>query len=420
MSNFNRFSTTSAISAGTTVVSSLDATIANAVASNQLVFKLELNANPSKVLSAKGEGRYESTITNLGGCGAMRRNNKTGLVFFSVNSRPMIKDKTLGHVVNTSFTLPLYHLTNGVDPAVAVQNAALAAYGLAPLPMAGSVQENHVNSEKLAALLFTVYGANSAMLYFNDNRKDLFFSEELQELMASESGLLTVFFALDETSVSPELIDVYGVPTPRLNCKIIAAEFEAGKSTYIPQPRNVAPASRLAKGLAVLTEQHESNFNVHGNIEMSETFFAGIEAKRDEFLASIGTGKKAHQSLKMALKAAVDSGKWDKDVEYKLYAVARRGTNPHYSMKNHDLFIAQLRAEIGCDVVDEVVITTTDVDDVVEVPQTKVEVMASILTTEVEEDEEEDFAFGCVTTDPVAFFASVSFLKQNDDLEINI
>ncbi len=410
--SFNRFSTTSATSAVASVVSSLDATIANAVANNQLVFKLELNANPSKVLTAKSEGKYESTITNLGGCGAMRRNNKTGLVFFSVNSRPMIKDKTLGHVVNTAFTLPLYHLTSDIDEAVLAQNKALAAYGLAPLPVSGSLVENHVNSEKLAALLFAVYGANSAMLYFNDNRKDVFFDEDLQEIMASESGLLTVFFALDETSVSPELIDVYGVPTPRLNCKIIAANFEAGKATYIPQPRNVAPAFRLAKGLAILNEQYDSNFNAHGNLELSESFFAGIESKRDEFLAGIGTGKKAHQQFKKALQESVDAGNWNKDAEYKLYAIARRGTNPHYSMKNHDAFVAQLRAQVGDDVV--IIEAATPV-----AVETKVEAMATILESAaaaVEDDEEDDYGF-VATVNPSAFLSSAS---QASDLEINI
>jgi len=358
--SFNRFSNSASV-ASAPVVSSLDATIANAVANNQLVFKLELNANPSKVLTAKADGKYESTITNLGGCGAMRRNNKTGLVFFSVNSRPMIKDKTLGHVVN---------------------------------------------------LLFAVYGANSAMLYFNDNRKDVFFDEDLQEIMASESGLLTVFFALDETSVSPELIDVYGVPTPRLNCKIIAANFEAGKATYIPQPRNVAPAFRLAKGLAILNEQYDSNFNAHGNLELSESFFAGIESKRDEFLAGIGTGKKAHQQFKKALQESVDAGNWNKDAEYKLYAIARRGTNPHYSMKNHDAFVAQLRAQVGDDVV--IIEAATPV-----AVETKVEAMATILESAaaaVEDDEEDDYGF-VATVNPSAFLSSAS---QASDLEINI
>jgi len=409
--SFNRFSNSASV-ASASVVSSLDATIANAVANNQLVFKLELNANPSKVLTAKADGKYESTITNLGGCGAMRRNNKTGLVFFSVNSRPMIKDKTLGHVVNTAFTLPLYHLTSDIDEAVLAQNKALAAYGLAPLPVSGSLVENHVNSEKLAALLFAVYGANSAMLYFNDNRKDVFFDEDLQEIMASESGLLTVFFALDETSVSPELIDVYGVPTPRLNCKIIAANFEAGKATYIPQPRNVAPAFRLAKGLAILNEQYDSNFNAHGNLELSESFFAGIESKRDEFLAGIGTGKKAHQQFKKALQESVDAGNWNKDAEYKLYAIARRGTNPHYSMKNHDAFVAQLRAQVGDDVV--IIEAATPV-----AVETKVEAMATILESAaaaVEDDEEDDYGF-VATVNPSAFLSSAS---QASDLEINI
>jgi hypothetical protein len=409
--SFNRFSNSASV-ASAPVVSSLDATIANAVANNQLVFKLELNANPSKVLTAKADGKYESTITNLGGCGAMRRNNKTGLVFFSVNSRPMIKDKTLGHVVNTAFTLPLYHLTSDIDEAVLAQNKALAAYGLAPLPVSGSLVENHVNSEKLAALLFAVYGANSAMLYFNDNRKDVFFDEDLQEIMASESGLLTVFFALDETSVSPELIDVYGVPTPRLNCKIIAANFEAGKATYIPQPRNVAPAFRLAKGLAILNEQYDSNFNAHGNLELSESFFAGIESKRDEFLAGIGTGKKAHQQFKKALQESVDAGNWNKDAEYKLYAIARRGTNPHYSMKNHDAFVAQLRAQVGDDVV--IIEAATPV-----AVETKVEAMATILESAaaaVEDDEEDDYGF-VATVNPSAFLSSAS---QASDLEINI
>ena len=409
MANFNRFASSS-VSSVVSSVSSLDAVLASAVANNSLVFKLELNANPSKVLVSKADGKFESTITNLGGCGAMRRNNKTGLVFFSVNSRPMIKDKTLGHVVNNNFTLPLYHLSNGEDAGVVAQNAALAAYGLPPIPSTNSIVEKVVSSDKLASLLFAIYGANNAMMYFNDNKKDLFFSDEVAEVMASESGLLTVYFAMDETSISSELIDVYGVPTPRLNCKIIAANFEAGKATYVAQPRSVAPASRLAKGLAILNEENESNFNLHGNIELSETFFAGIEAKRDAFLAGIGTGKKAHQQFKAALQASIEAGQWDKDAEYKLYSIARRGTNPHYSMKNHDLFVAQLRAKAG----DDVVIIEAEV--VVSVVETKVEAMASVLTSAVVEDDGEEFVF-TPSVNAASFLASA---RVSNDLEINI
>lgn len=368
------------------VASSHDAIIAQAASKYQLLFKVELNANPTKVIGKKAEGQYQSTITNLGGCGALRVNKTTGLPFFSVNSMPMVKDTVLGYVPNTKFTLPLYHVTMDVDPVVVAQNEALAKLGIPTIPTAGVVTESLVSADRLAAMLFAIYGANNAQLYFNDNKKDQFFSEETLDLMASEAGLLTVWFALDETSVSPDLIDVYGVPTPRLNCKIIATTFEAGKATYVAKPRSVAPAARLSAGLSALTAESVTALNAHGNVELSEGFFANIEAKRDEFLASVGTGKKAHKSLKEALEASVAKGEWDKEVEHKLYAIARRGLNPHYTMKNHDIFIAKLCAEAGDDVV--IVESAPTVVEKVAAPN-----VASNSTTTVDEDDEEDFGF---------------------------
>lgn len=368
------------------VASSHDAIIAQAASKYQLLFKVELNANPTKVIGKKAEGQYQSTITNLGGCGAMRVNTKTGLPFFSVNSMPMVKDNVLGYVPNTKFTLPLYYVTMDVDPVVAAQNEALTKLGIPTIPAAGVVTESLVSADRLAAMLFAIYGANNAQLYFNDNKKDQFFSEETLDSMASEAGLLTVWFALDETSVSPDLIDVYGVPTPRLNCKIIATTFEAGKATYVAKPRSVAPAARLSAGLSALTAESVTVLNAHGNVELSEGFFANIEAKRDEFLASVGTGKKAHKSLKEALEASVAKGEWDKDVEHKLYAIARRGLNPHYTMKNHDIFVAKLRAEAGDDVV--IVESAPIVVEEVAAPN-----VASNPAATVDEDEDEDYGF---------------------------
>lgn len=368
------------------VVSTQDTVIAQAASKYQLLFKVELNANPTKVIGKKAEGQYQSTITNLGGCGALRVNKTTGLPFFSVNSMPMVKDTVLGYVPNTKFTLPLYHVTMDVDPVVAAQNEALAKLDIPTIPVAGVVTESLVSADRLAAMLFAIYGANNAQLYFNDNKKDQFFSEETLDLMASEAGLLTVWFALDETSVSPDLIDVYGVPTPRLNCKIIATTFEAGKATYVAKPRSVAPAARLSAGLSALTAESVTALNAHGNIELSETFFANIEAKRDEFLASVGTGKKAHKEFKEALETSVAKAEWNKDVEHKLYVIARRGLNPHYTMKNHDIFIAKLRAEAGDDVL--IVESAPIVVEEVATPN-----VASNPAATVDEDDDEDFGF---------------------------
>lgn len=387
------------------VASSHDAIIAQAASKYQILCKIELNANPTKVIGKKAVGEHQSTITNLGGCGALRVNKTTNLPFFSVNSMPMVKDSVLGYVPNTKFTLPLYHVTMDVDPIVAAQNEALKKLNIPTIPAVGVVTESHVSSDRLAAMLFAIYGANNAQLYFNDNKKDVFFSEETLDLMASETGLLTVWFALDETSVSPDLIDVYGVPTPRLNCKIIATTFEAGKATYVAKPRSVAPAARLSAGLSALTAESVTALNAHGNVELSETFFVNIEAKRDEFLASVGTGKKAHKEFKEALEAAVAGGKWDKDVEHKLYAIARRGLNPHYTMKNHDIFVAKLRAEAGDDVVivesAPIVVEEKEVDPL---PNP---------TATVDEDDEEDFGF--VPNIPISLPK-----KTEDDDDVNI
>jgi hypothetical protein len=403
-----RFSSSAIVNAtlGDAVVSSHDAVIAQAASKYQLLFKVELNANPTKVIGKKAEGQYQSTITNLGGCGAMRVNTKTGLSFFSVNSMPMVKDTVLGYVPNTKFTLPLYHVTMDVDPIVAAQNEALAKLGIATIPTTSVVTESVVSADRLAAMLFAIYGANNAQLYFNDNKKDVFFSEETLDSMASEAGLLTVWFALDESSISPDLIDVYGIPTPRLNCKIIAAEFEAGKATYVAKPRSVAPAARLSAGLSALTAESVTALNAHGNVELSETFFANIEAKRDEFLASVGTGKKAHKEFKEALEASIAKGEWDKDVEHKLYAIARRGLNPHYTMKNHDTFVAKLRAEAGNDVV--IVKSAPIVVEEVAAPN-----VASNPAATVDEDEDEDEDFGFVPNIPI-------LPNKTEDDDVNI
>ena len=181
------------------------------------------------------------------------------------------------------------------------------------------------------------------------------------------------------------MIDVYGIPTPRLNCKIIATTFEAGKATYVAKPRNVAPANRISAGLSALTIEAASVLNAHGNVELSETFFANIEAKRDEFLATVGTGKKAHKEFKETLEAAVANGQWNKDVEHKLYAVARRGLNPHYTMKNHDVFIAKLRSEAGDDIV---IVSANIVVKEVVIPN-----VASNPAATVDEEDDEDFGF---------------------------
>jgi hypothetical protein len=81
-------------------------------------------------------------------------------------------------------------------------------------------------------------------------------------------------------------------------------------------------------------------------------------------------------------------------------------------MKNHDAFVAQLRAQVGDDVV--IIEAATPV-----AVETKVEAMATILESAaaaVEDDEEDDYGF-VATVNPSAFLSSAS---QASDLEINI
>ena len=123
---------------------------------------------------------------------------------------------------------------------------------------------------------------------------------------------------------------------------------------------------------------------------------------------SVGTGKKAHKEFKEALELSVANGQWDKDAEYKLYAIARRGLNIHYTMKNHDIFIAKMKQVVGSD---PIVINEPLVAPKVEEPKTN-PIASSVV---MEDEDEEDFGF--VPNIPLPSVASV---VEDDDVDIVI
>ena len=390
------------------VASSHDAVIANAASKYQFLFKLELNANPSKVVVKKSEGKYKEggVVTNLGGCGQLSRNSKNDTAFFYLVLRPIIADKELGKIVNPDFNLPLFHASYQEDPTVAAMNAALVAAGQPTLPTAGNLGTKLVSSNKLASMLNAFYGTPDVKMYFNNVQRVL--SEDTIELMESEAGLLTVWFAMD-VSTPKAMIDHNGQPMLKVDSIAIHAEFEAGKTASIIRPRKVVPATRQAAALSILLSDDEDTvLNAHGNVELPEIFFGKIEEDRNAFLDSVGTGKKAHKEFKEALELSVANGQWDKDAEYKLYAIARRGLNIHYTMKNHDIFIAKMKQVVGSD---PIVINEPLVAPKVEEPKTN-PIASSVV---MEDEDEEDFGF--VPNIPLPSVASV---VEDDDVDIVI
>lgn len=403
------FNNKSAASNNAPVVSAFDASILEAASKYQFLFKLELNANPSKVVVKKSEGKYKEggVVTNLGGCGQLSRNSKNDTAFFYLVLRPIIADKELGKIVNPDFNLPLFHASYQEDPTVAAMNAALVAAGQPTLPTAGNLGTKLVSSNKLASMLNAFYGTPDVKMYFNNVQRVL--SEDTIELMESEAGLLTVWFAMD-VSTPKAMIDHNGQPMLKVDSIAIHAEFEAGKTASIIRPRKVVPATRQAAALSILLSDDEDTvLNAHGNVELPEIFFGKIEEDRNAFLDSVGTGKKAHKEFKEALELSVANGQWDKDAEYKLYAIARRGLNIHYTMKNHDIFIAKMKELAGSNVV------------VINEPvkkEPKVSPITQSVATNVVVDEDDDEDFGFVPN--IALPSVPSAVVEDDDVDIVI
>jgi len=391
-------SSVSSVSSTSSVVSDLDAKLKAAIRDNMIVFKLQLNANPSKVNARKVEGFSASTITNLGGCGSMKVNSRTGLVFFDVNNRPMKKDSNQEWLYDSSFSLPLYRLELDEDAAQVAKNLVLASHGIKTEPTESFVKEVAVSAESLQSVMEVIYGSDHVSFYFNDNRQDQFLSNYIDE-MKDETGLLTVYFSLDKTSVGAELIEVnkaskMGIMVPKLNAGVIHMEFEAGKSVFVPKAKLVAGTARLAAGLSVLKSNLAgvSSVNAHGNVELPDAFFEAIARKREASLSAIGTGKKAHHEFKKTLVAAVEAGGWDTVAEQRLLWIAQRGFNIHYTVVNHDRLMSDLRKQLvdcGVNVVEAVHVVVTPVAASVSVPTTT----ASVTSIDEDTDDEDDFVF---------------------------
>lgn len=405
------------------VSAAFDTSILEAVNKYKLVFKVELNANPTKVNLKKKAGEYKEggVVTNLGGCGRLTRNTNDDNVFINMNLRPKIKDESLGTIVNPDFILPIFHLKMDQDPQIAAMNAYLQSVGMAPVPSSSLLKEDFVSSSKLAHILDINFGTPEVELYFNGVQKYL--SEDTIDLMESERGLLTIYFVMEVHSPrepKPKAKNQLQVnnlvkqsddknKSKQYNSYLIGAEFEAGKTASVIRPKKVTPAARVEAALSILSSnEFDDLLDANGNIELSESIYTKIAAERDAFLDSVGTGKKAHKEFKEALELSVANGQWDKDAEYKLYAIARRGLNIHYTMKNHDIFIAKMKQVVGSD---PIVINEPLVAPKVEEPKTN-PIASSVV---MEDEDEEDFGF--VPNIPLPSVASV---VEDDDVDIVI
>lgn len=407
----------------TSVVSALDASVLEAVNKYKLVFKVELNANPTKVNLKKKAGEYKEggVVTNLGGCGRLTKNTNDDNVFINMNLRPKINDDSLGPIVNPDFTLPIFHLKMDQDPQIVAMNEYLQSVGMPSVPTSSLLREDFVSSSKLAHILDINYGTPEVELYFNGVQKYL--SEDTIDLMESERGLLTIYFVMElhsprepkpkaknQLQAFNNLVkesDDKNKPK-QFNSYLVGAEFEVGKTASVTRPKKVTPTARIQAALSILSSnEFDDLLDANGNIELSEAIYTKIAAERDAFLDSVGTGKKAHKEFKEALETSVANGQWDKDAEYKLYAIARRGLNIHYTMKNHDIFIAKMKQVVGSD---PIVINEPIVAPKVEEPKTN-PIASSVV---MDDEDEEDFGF--VPNIPLPSVASV----VEDDIDIVI
>jgi hypothetical protein len=79
----------------------------------------------------------------------------------------------------------------------------------------------------------------------------------------------------------------------------------------------------------------QSNFEFRLPSERKEN----VSKVSSELLKSIKNGNKAHKPYKNRLIDAVARGSWDQEAEDILHAIAMRGTNPKYTIKNHEVFL---------------------------------------------------------------------------------
>jgi hypothetical protein len=321
------------------------------VASGTKVFRLDLNANPTKILAAQAKGNWMNTITALGGCGMMKMNTKTNRLFWEVENIIGKYDDQDKFIPDTNFALnlSLLQLEESEDDK-AIKALFLSQNKPCP-PLAGAVlKELKLNAKFQRAFFHTTYSANYAKLIFTDDGS----LDNLVNTMKTEKGLLTVYFSMNQTHVrdTVELDKRHedegeGGFKVFLEPAIIAVVFEEGKTVYNPKPKNVVSTARLEKGFAAaMAAMAEDELNADGNKTLPDAFFEAIEIKQEMSLAKIGTGKKAHLDAKKGLIAAVEAGNWDHGYEASLSYIAKRGLNAHYTMSNHELLMGSLRQQL--------------------------------------------------------------------------
>ena len=337
---------TNNVSSSSNKVADLAQKIFTAINAGSIVYKLELNANPTKVLARQAEGQLLNTITNLGGCGTMLRNSKNGKLFWTVDNKIGSYDENdVWHPDNNfGLNLSLLQVEESEDDKL-IRELFAAKGKVAPVG-SPTIKELKIPAHAQRVMFETTFETEYANLTFNDNDGSL---ESDEDVMKTQKGLLTVYFCMDKSHISEIVKEDKATKLDKVYIKpdVLHVEFEEGKTVYNAKPKNVVSKDRLNRGVdAMLAAMNTSSKNADGNVVLSESFFEAIAIKKEEVLSKIGTGKKAHLDAKKALIAAVESGSWDFSAEDKLVFIARRGFNVHYTMNDHQSLMSSLRKQL--------------------------------------------------------------------------
>jgi hypothetical protein len=350
MSLFNAAATSSSSvsSAPVEEVSTVPQAVLAALDKYRFVMKLELNANPDKVNAKKASGKYQQkgVITHLGGCATLsqRGTDETGeSAFIKLSPVPHNADGSL----QANFLLPIFHC---VKKQVEEDAATKAILTLKPEMAAFfhqevTVEENFVQPEKLKKILEKISNLRVQWHFENLN-----ISQTVLDEMADTKGLLVIYFALDFSNAiistkqiqDPTTGKMIRVPVdeeeaalnPKRKFVPLHVQFYPGQRAKNMRQMQMLPASRIQTVLDILNAPEEEEEVDLVELRLQQEAFA-----YEKYLNGVGFGNKAHKSSKKLLLDACAEGRWEPEAEKTLYAIALRGQNSAYTMKNHVNFM---------------------------------------------------------------------------------
>lgn len=382
MSLFNAAATSSSFvsSAPVETSSTVPQAVLAALDKYQFVMKLELNANPEKVNAKKAAKQYKEkgVITHLGGCATLsqRGTDETGeSAFIKLSPVPHNADGSL----QANFLLPIFHC---VKKQVEEDAATKAILTLKPEMAAFfhqevTVEENFVQPEKLKKILEKISNLRVQWHFENLN-----LSQAVLDEMADTKGLLVIYFALDFSNAiistkqiqDPTTGKMIRVPVdeeeaalnPKRKFVPLHVQFYPGQRAKNMRQMQMLPINRIQTVLDILNAPEEEEEVDLVELRLQKEAFA-----YEKYLNGVGFGNKAHKESKKLLMEACEKGLWEPEAEKKLYAIALRGQNSAYTMKNHVNFMNECKkvlSNLGLDPEEliETLVTEVPVDTIKE------------------------------------------------------